>query len=78
MSKTIEYNDEDLDKIAEHAASLSKIFGFLDENKRRDFLIRRDFLKLRKKKEVDDAELELSEKYFLSVTTIHSIIYKRK
>ena len=77
MSKTINYDDEELDQIASHAAGLSKIFGFLNENKRRDFLIRRDFVKLRRTKEVDEAELELSEKYFLSKDTIHTIVYKK-
>lgn len=78
MSKTIEYNEEELDQIATHAAGLSKIFGFLDENERRNFLIRRDFIKLRKTKEVEEVELELAEKYFLSRERIHNIIYKKK
>ena len=78
MSKTTEITHEDLDEIAEYAAKLSEVFGFLDETKRKNFLIRREFRVLRETMTADAAEEKLSEKHFLSKDRIHVIIYKKK
>lgn len=79
MSTITNIPDDELDRIAEYAAGLSKIFGFLDETKHKYFVIRRDFRNMRKmNKTIDDVELFLGEKYCISKERIHQIVYNRK
>lgn len=78
MSTITDFKEEEIEEMAKMAAGLSKVFGFLDEEKHRNFLIRLEFKKLRKEgKSIDGAELALGELHNLSKERVHTIIYRK-